>query len=181
MLSPDQPNIDKSVEMNSANSKPPQENKRHFLATLMKTIKSHSEIIGICTAVIVPLSAGVSWAVAHFATQVQLSYLECRVLSNIHTQTYSMQTGMLAAEINWRNSQIAQLARQSRDRPRTSEGRRLTQQAEDNPNNIVIIQLSVEINELAKRQSAIADENKIKLEEMMSKCSSDAPTMVVSK
>jgi hypothetical protein len=129
------------------------------ISELLERSKPYREIIAIGVAAITALSGGVAWAVAHFATEAEVFYLECRMNNNIVTQALPLQTGVYTAEIDWRTSQIKQIAQLNASAAA----------------NTAIAQLSAEINELTKQQTALTTEFQKKIEEMSKRCSAEAP------
>ena len=135
--------------------------KQGRLAALLAVTEPYRALISIGVAVVVALSGAVSWAVAHFATQSQIYYLECRMNTNLQNQVYSMQMDIIGAEINWRNLQIAQLADQS-----GAGG--------------AILKLTTDINELSKKQSQLSNDDKKNRDELSKKCNGEMPATTAS-
>jgi hypothetical protein len=132
---------------------------RGGISAFLESIKPYQEIIGLGTALVVAVSGAVAWAVAHFATEAEVFYLECRINSNIAAQLLPIRQEFFAAEIDWRNSQIKQLA----------------QQTGSSSTNSIIRQLSSEIGELNKQQTALLSELQKKLEDMSNRCNEEVP------
>ena len=80
------------------------------LSALLEWSKPYREIIGILLAVIVAVSGGVAWIVSHFATQVELHYLECRVTNTIANPLLPVHMEAFAGKIEWRQTQAKELA-----------------------------------------------------------------------
>ena len=138
---------------------------RSRIVALWESSKPYREIIGLAVAAIVALSGAVAWAVAHFATEAEVFYLECRMNNNIVAQALPLQAGVFAAAIDWRTSQIKQIAQLN-----TSPGA-----------NVAIAQLSTEINDLTRQQATLTAEFQKKLAEMSKRCSAEAPARGESK
>jgi hypothetical protein len=78
----------------------------------IEVMKPYKEMAALVVAVILGLSAAVSWAVAHFATQSQLSRLECKFSLDLGKQARKMHERVYDEAIATRESQIAQLSKQ---------------------------------------------------------------------
>jgi hypothetical protein len=135
------------------------------LAALLDWIKPYKEIAALLIATIMALSGAVAWAVAHFATQAELFYLECRINSAMETQSLADRASALASAADARYSQIKQLAQMPSSAGTAS----------------AINQLASEINEIAKQQATHSAVTKTKMDEMTRRCSQEAPSQAASK
>jgi hypothetical protein len=152
------PNENPGLKPNPAEeSAPPSLGKR--LSDLVTLLTPYKEIIGLGSLAVGAISAGVALAVSYFATESELFYLECRINSSIETQYLPMQTSILAASIDWRTSQIRQLA----------------QLNTNNSTSAAIVAMTSEINDLTKQQTNLANEVKKKIDERAEKCNNEAP------
>jgi hypothetical protein len=130
------------------------------LSALLKVTKPYRELIGIAAAAIALLSGAVAWAVAHFATEAELFYLECRINNNIAAQSLPLQTEAFTTAIEWRTSQIKQI----------------TQLYSSPAANAQIAQLSGEINDLMKKSQDASLSFQKKIADMSEKCNTEAPS-----
>jgi hypothetical protein len=138
---------------------PPPDAPSGRLARLLAQSQPYRDLIGIVLAAGATISAGVAWAVAHFATEAEVFHLECRMNSNILAQMTTLQKDMTTAAIDWRSSQIKQVLQL-------------------NPNvagNAVIAQLTDEIAKLNHDSDDAAKAAKVQMIEMAAQCDKEAP------
>jgi hypothetical protein len=128
------------------------------LSAFVEVIKPYREIIAILIAIIVGLSTVLSWIVSkvynEFATKIELKTLNCRINNDLGFQVYNASTPY-AAQIDWRQSQIRQLALQ----PQPTDYSRA-----------IVTQLGNEVDDLIKRQADMAKQYSQKLQEINFTC-----------
>lgn len=83
------------------------------LSDLLGSTKPYREIIAIAVAAIVAISGGVAAIVAHFATEVELTNLECKLTHQLTSQLFGSQARVYDAQIDARQSQLKQFAIQA--------------------------------------------------------------------
>ena len=140
--------------------------KRSSLSALLEWSKPYREVIAILATVVVAVSGGVSWTVAHFATQVQLHYLECRVTNTIANQLLPVHMEEFAGKIEWRQAEAKVLAQHG-------GGTRESINA--------IADLLDQASGLQKQQTEKIATLQKDLEERARKCISDTPTVDVTR
>jgi hypothetical protein len=128
------------------------------LSAFLAWVKPYKEIVTLAFAVFAVISGLISWVVAHFATQAELSYLECRINNNIETQALEDKTNAFAIAVQLRNSQIKQL----------------TDQPPSNGSNVSIGRLSEEVSSITREQFSYSVEAKKKIDENAKRCIQDA-------
>jgi hypothetical protein len=131
-------------------------------SNLWKLVEPYKDILALGSTILAVISGSVAWAVAHFATESELFYLECRVNSSIETQYLPMQTALIATSIEWRSSQIRQMA-----------------QLGNTASSAVIVQITAEINDLTKQQNTLAADIKKKVDERAQRCNQEAPQKTI--
>ena len=65
------------------------------VTTLVDRIKPYKEIAAAVVGAVTILSAGVSWGVAHFATEEELKRLECTSAVNLNTKSLPLYSSLL--------------------------------------------------------------------------------------
>jgi hypothetical protein len=148
-----------SSEPSAAPPAPPTA-KKNRLSALLEWSKPYRETIAILTAVLVAISGGVSWIVAHFATQAELHYLECRVTNNILTQLLPIHMEEFAGKIDWRAAQIKQLAQNG---------------GGTNGSISTIFELTDQINTLTKEQKDASAKLQKDIDATAKQCINEAP------
>jgi hypothetical protein len=136
---------------------------KNRLSALLEWSKPYRETLGILTAVVIAISAGVSWTVAHFATQKQLHYLECRVTNNILTQLLPIHLEEFASKIDWRAAQIKQLAQNGRGTAASIN---------------MIAELTGQMNMLTKEQESASAKLQKEINAIVVQCASETPEIV---
>jgi hypothetical protein len=144
----------------TAPTPPPAEKNR--LSALLEWSKPYRETIAILTAVVVAISASVSWIVAHFATEREVHYLECRVTNSILTQLLPIHVEEFAGKIDWRSAQIKQLAQNGGGTPASVR---------------IIADLTDQINILVKEQGDASVKLKKDIDDILAKCISESPEL----
>jgi hypothetical protein len=104
-------------EVLAAPAAPGTTEEKDWLSSLLERTKPYRELAAIFATVIVSVSGAVAWVVAHFATQAELHYLECRVTNNVLTQLLPIHMEEFAGKIDWRAAQIKVLAHQGGGTP----------------------------------------------------------------
>jgi hypothetical protein len=82
---------------------------RARLSAFLKWIEPYRVFVGLLVALVIAISGAVSWAVAHFATQQAVSYLECKITHQMTSHVDDAQANLYASEIDARGSQIKEL------------------------------------------------------------------------
>jgi hypothetical protein len=131
------------------------------LSAILEWIKPYREIAAILTALIVLISGGIAWVVAHFATRSEVHYLECRVTNNILTQLLPIRLEEFAGKIEWRATQIKVLAQHGGGTPQSIG---------------TIADLTDQMNTLTKEQSNTTKELQKNIEAIAKSCISETPT-----
>jgi hypothetical protein len=134
------------------------------ISAFLAAIGPYKELALLAMGLVAAVSGSVSWAAAHFATQAQVLYLECRVNHNVETLQLPIKNAAFSASLEWRTSQIRQLSRQAT--PETG---------------VIIAQLASEIDDLQKRQVTMAEEVKKRLDEMAKNCQKEITTQEAMK
>jgi hypothetical protein len=134
--------------------------KKNKLSALLEWSKPYRETIAILTTVLVAISAGVSWIVAHFATQAELHYLECRVTNNILTQLLPIRMEEFAGKIDWRAAQIKQLVQNG---------------GGSNASISTISELTDQITNLTKEQKQASEKLQKDIDDTAKHCISEEP------
>lgn len=134
------------------------------LAVFLEWVKPYKEITALAAAILTVVSGSIAWAVAHFATQAEVFYLECRINNNIETRALRDKADSVAAAIQVKNSQIVLLTEQP---------------ASDN-SNITIRRLSEEINALTREQHSYSVEMKQRIDANAMRCIKEAPARQVA-
>lgn len=130
------------------------------LSAIWEQSKPYREIFATLVAIIVAISGGIAWLVAHFATQAQLHYLECRVSNSILTQLLPVHMEGFAGKIDWRLAQIDAI----------------TQHGGGTAQSISIIgDLVKQVNEITNQQKETSAKIQKEIEEINKKCISDQP------
>lgn len=136
-----------------------QENKGK-LSVLLEWSKPYRELIAILVALVISISGSVAWIVAHFATQAQVHYLECRVTNNILTQLLPIHMEEYADKIEWRSAQIKELAQHGGGTPQSIN---------------TIADLSDQMTSLTKAQQAAATAFQKDIDDIAKRCISESP------
>jgi hypothetical protein len=126
---------------------------KNFVGQLFGIIKQYKEIIGVLSAVVVAVSGAISWTVSHFATEEELSNLECRMQLKVSTQALPIHSSMLTFRIEAKWSQIASLAK------------------ETGPDALLKIeQLKTDIKDLGEERKSVDQEYKQAVNDAVVKC-----------
>jgi hypothetical protein len=99
---------------------------RSRLSAFLKWSKPYRDVIALGVALVIAISGAVSWAIAHFATQEAVSYLECKLTHQMTSHVEDGQANLFAAEIDARQSQIKELTERNPP-PMPSVSRLLTE------------------------------------------------------
>jgi hypothetical protein len=134
--------------------------KKNWLSPFLAWSAPYRAFAAICGTVIVSVSGGVAWIVAHFATQAELQYLECRVTDNILTQLLPIHIEEFAGKIDWRLTQIKALSQHGGGTPQSIS---------------VIADLTDQANTLNKDEQEAAAKFKAEIDSVAAKCISEAP------
>jgi hypothetical protein len=130
------------------------------LGALLEWSKPYRETIAVLVAVTAAISGAVSWVVAHFATQAEVQFLECRMMSNTLAQLLPIRVAEIASNIDWRMSQVKELA----------------QHGGGTPDSVArILDLTKEINDLNKAQTEEAAEIQKRIDEITTQCIKESP------
>jgi hypothetical protein len=146
----------------------------------LEWVKPYKEIAILAIAIVAAVSGSVAWAVAHFATQAELFYTECRINNNMETRAFGDKADAFAAQIHIRSSQIQMLteqfaaANQIRNSPTQTEQTASSLSAS-------IKRLSDEITTLTKEQNNHSIESKKKIDANASDCIKEAPPRSLGK
>jgi hypothetical protein len=135
-----------------------EESFRARLAALLEWSKPYRDLIALAIAVIGGISATVAWVVAHFATQAELLYMECRLNQQLTSQSYNSQLNLLAAKIDARSSQLRELS--SQDPPIGGPP---------------TAQLAADVSSLNEESARVDLQSRKDLDEIAKKCSSVTP------
>ncbi|WP_374306244.1 hypothetical protein [Methylocella sp.] len=130
------------------------------LSSLLEWSKPYREIGAILATTVGLMSASIAWIVAHFATQAELHYLECRITNSILTQLLPFRMEEFAGKLEWRTSQIKLLAQRG------------TKNADDTN---AITDLVEQVNSLSKAQKDAIEQFQKKIDNIAKSCVSGTP------
>jgi hypothetical protein len=150
----------KAAAAGATPSAAPAADKNGKLSGFLKWSKPYRDIIAILGTLIVSISGGVAWVVAHFATRVEMHYLECRVTNNILTQLLPIHLGNIAGKIEWRTTQVKVLAQHGGGTPQSIA---------------TIVELTDQMNALTKEQAVAAQKLKQDIDDIVKQCLTDSP------
>jgi hypothetical protein len=133
---------------------------KNKISAFVEWSKPYREIIAVLVTVVVSISGGVAWVVAHFATRDQLHYLECRVTNNILTQLLPVHLEEFAGKIDWRAAEIKMLAQHGGGTPQSIA---------------TIVELTDQVNALTKDQEAASNKLQKDIDDIVKNCISESP------
>jgi hypothetical protein len=87
----------------------PPEKPKGPIEVLASWFKPRWEIVGIVSALIVALSGGVSWIVAHFATEDELKMVECTADISLKTQALPLFSALSEMKIDSKRGELREL------------------------------------------------------------------------
>jgi DNA repair ATPase RecN len=132
------------------------------LGALLEWTKPYRETIAIVVAVTAAISGAVSWTVAHFATQAELHFLECRMTNNIVTQLMPVYSREFSDRVDWRMEQIMDLAKRGGGTPDSISR---------------ISELKNQVDALTKDQAEQAANLKKEIDDIARQCIQEAPNL----
>jgi hypothetical protein len=87
----------------------PTETPRGPVEVVASWLKPRWEIVGVVSALIVALSGGVSWIVAHFATEDELKMVECTADISLKTQALPLFSAVSEMKIDGKRGELREL------------------------------------------------------------------------
>ena len=79
------------------------------ISSFLAQIRPYRELVALVVGIVAAVSASVAWTVSHFATQSQLSSLECDVNGRINSSATSTLKTIIEADEDSRNQRLAAL------------------------------------------------------------------------
>jgi hypothetical protein len=79
------------------------------IAGFLKAIKPYRDLLALTVAIVVGLSAGISWTTAYFATRAQVFSLECKMYDYIHNSLKPVSSGLGLAHAKWARKEANRL------------------------------------------------------------------------
>lgn len=139
----------------------PSPEKKSGLSALLEWVEPYQKFLAVITTVVVSVSGGVAWIVAHFATQAELHYAECRIDGTILTQLLPIHMEEFAGKIEWRNVQIKTLAKQQSGKQQ----------------NMLIEDLTNQVTDLTNKQRDASERFRKEIDEITKNCMSETPQL----
>jgi len=128
------------------------------ISSFLGQIAPYRELIALIVGVVAAISASISWTVSHFATQAQLTSLDCKTDTRLNSDSFLLKNFFLTNDENTANGRLSDLNKVATK----TAGEEA--EAED---------LSAEIS--SDIQQISANEKQIAAQSMVVKCTTNGP------